>query len=133
MTAQQLRDAADLRAQTARNVAQERRDRFNTEQQNRNDRFKKEREDRRDKLELEFRNKDVDYKSQVAISNQLSTMGLREDLKPEQQKIYDGLVTKYNNLGTAIDTRARAFANKRIKEDNLVQADADNIISGKKK
>ena len=59
-------------------------------------------------------------------------MGLREDLKPEQQKIYDGLVTKYNNVGTAIDTRARTFANKRIKEDSSLQADADNILKGKK-
>jgi hypothetical protein len=124
--------AAALRAQAAADAAQDRQYRFNIDQQNRTDRFNKAREDKRDKLELDYRKTDVDYKSHVALSNQLSTMGLREDLKPEQQKIYDGLVTKYNNVGTAIDTRARTFADKRIKEDSSLQADADNIIKGKK-
>ena len=126
------KEATLLRTQQAGIAAQDRKYRFDIDQQNRTDRFNKAREDRRDKLELEYRKTDVDYKSQVALSNQLSTMGLREDLKPEQQKIYDGLVTKYNNVGTAIDTRARTFANKRIKDDAAVETMAENIISGKK-
>jgi hypothetical protein len=126
------KEAALLRAQQGAIAAQDRQYRFDIDQQNRTDRFNKAREDKRDKLELDYRKTDVDYKSHVALSNQLSTMGLREDLKPEQQKIYDGLVTKYNNVGTAIDTRARTFADKRIKEDSSLQAAADNILKGKK-
>ena len=76
---------------------------------------------------------DAAYKGLQEKESAIANLGPRESLKPKQQQEYDNAVATRDALQTQISKRARAIAVREVQEDMGLQAEADSIISGKKK
>jgi len=131
--AQQTKDAALARAQQARDAAAGRQSVATMYEQGRTDRARETAAQKRtDSYQRAIRG-DAAYKGLQEKESEIVNLGPREAMKPEKQRDYDKAVAARDALQAQISKRARAIAIRETQEDTGLQAEADSIISGKKK